>query len=51
VLSGISTAKSLASYRDWLGREDMGAAIRSGRGSFDRGDLKESGTFRWPNGV
>ena len=33
--------KSLASYRDYLGGKDTGTAICSGRGSFDRGDLKE----------
>ena len=37
--SRISTLKSLA---DCLGDEKAGAACRSGRGSFDRGDLKEA---------
>jgi hypothetical protein len=41
VATEIRTRKSLASYRDCLGGEDMGAVICSGRGSFDRGDLKE----------
>ena len=43
-LDRISTVKSLASYRDCLGRENTGAMSCSGRGSFDRGDLKGSGT-------
>jgi hypothetical protein len=34
-------SKSLAPYRDCLGREWKGEANCSGRGSFDRGDLKE----------
>jgi hypothetical protein len=33
--------KSLAPYRDCLGGRDTGTVIRWGRGSFDRGDLKE----------
>jgi hypothetical protein len=28
-------------YRDCLGCEDRGRGVLSGRGSFDRGDLKE----------
>ena len=37
----IGPQKSLAPYRDCLGREWKGEANCSGRGSFDRGDLKE----------
>jgi len=35
--------KSLAPYRDCLGWEGTGMVKRAGRGSFDRGDLKEAG--------
>jgi hypothetical protein len=38
----IPPAKSLAPYRDCLGREGTGTLRRPGRGSFDRGDLKEA---------
>ena len=38
----ISPAKSLAPYRDCLGGKDTGTVICWGRGSFDRGDLKEA---------
>jgi len=34
--------KSLAPYRDCLGGKDTGTVICWGRGSFDRGDLKEA---------
>jgi hypothetical protein len=34
--------KSLAPYRDCLGREGTGTLRCPGRGSFDRGDLKEA---------
>jgi hypothetical protein len=37
----ISTDKSLAPYRDCLGSKRTGEENCSGRGSFDRGDLKE----------
>jgi hypothetical protein len=33
---------SLAPYRDCLGGKDTGTVICWGRGSFDRGDLKEA---------
>jgi hypothetical protein len=39
---GINAGKSLAPYRDCLGGKDTGAVICWGRGSFDRGDLKEA---------
>src|SRR5260370_5799116 len=41
-LSTISNGKSLAPYRDCLGGKDTGTVICWGRGSFDRGDLKEA---------
>ncbi len=39
----IRADKSLAPYRDCLGGKGTGTVIGSGRGSFDRGDLKEVG--------
>jgi len=38
----IWNVKSLAPYRDCLGGKDTGTVICWGRGSFDRGDLKEA---------
>jgi hypothetical protein len=38
----IRNDKSLAPYRDCLGGKDTGKVICWGRGSFDRGDLKEA---------
>src|SRR5258708_20181581 len=40
--SRIGPRKSLAPYRDCLGGKDTGTVICWGRGSFDRGDLKEA---------
>ena len=39
---GYQGQKSLAPYRDCLGREGTGTLRCPGRGSFDRGDLKEA---------
>jgi hypothetical protein len=41
-VSAVSPGKSLAPYRDCLGREGPGMVRGAGRGSFDRGDLKEA---------
>jgi hypothetical protein len=38
----IGNCKSLAPYRDCLGRESTGMVWMRDRGSFDRGDLKEA---------
>jgi len=38
----IGTRKSLAPYRDCLGRDRCAKMRRAGRGSFDRDDLKEA---------
>jgi len=42
VTLNITPGKSLAPYRDCLGGKDTGTVICWGRGSFDRGDLKEA---------
>jgi hypothetical protein len=39
---GIRNDKSLAPYRDCLGRDGARTVKCAGRGSFDRGDLKEA---------